>query len=249
MTFVGTAVLCLAAFGGGALNAVAGGGSFLTFPALVFTGAPPITANATGTVALLPGYVSGTWGFKEDLRAPPGLSLPLLLALSVAGGAAGATLLLVTPAPAFRRLVPWLLLAATALFALAPRLVRAARTERPGRGRAMAGVLLVSLYGGYFNGGLGVLLLALFALLGHEDLNAMNGLKNLASAALSAVAVAFYAAGGIVLWREGVLMMAGTTAGGYLGARAARRIPAPWLRAAIIATGLAMAAIFFVRSR
>jgi uncharacterized protein len=249
MTFVGTAVLCLAAFGGGALNAVAGGGSFLTFPALVFTGAPPITANATGTVALLPGYVSGTWGFKEDLRAPPGLSLPLLLALSVAGGAAGATLLLVTPAPAFRRLVPWLLLAATALFALAPRLVRAARAERPGRGRAMAGVLLVSLYGGYFNGGLGVLLLALFALLGHEDLNAMNGLKNLASAALSAVAVAFYAAGGIVLWREGVLMMAGTTAGGYLGARAARRIPAPWLRAAIIATGLALAAIFFVRSR
>jgi uncharacterized membrane protein YfcA len=264
MTFVGAAVLCLAAFAGGALNAVAGGGSFLTFPALVFTGAPPITANATGTVALLPGYVSGTWGFKDDLRAPPGLSLPLLLALSVAGGAGGATLLLVTPAPAFRRLVPWLLLAATALFAAAPRLVRAAR-ERPvgpegssakrcgvegaGRGRAVAGVLLVSLYGGYFNGGLGVLLLALFALLGHEDLNAMNGLKNLASAALSAVAVAFYAAGGIVLWREAILMMAGTIAGGYLGARAARHIPAPWLRAAIIATGVVLAAIFFVRSR
>ncbi|MFL5262461.1 MAG: sulfite exporter TauE/SafE family protein [Myxococcales bacterium] len=263
MTFVGAAVLCLAAFAGGALNAVAGGGSFLTFPALVFTGAPPITANATGTVALLPGYVSGTWGFKDDLRAPPGLSLPLLLALAVAGGAAGATLLLVTPAPAFRRLVPWLLVAATALFAAAPRLVRAARepvrperssakrcgVEGAGRGRAIAGVLLVSLYGGYFNGGLGVLLLALFALLGHDDLNAMNGLKNLASAALSAVAVAFYAAGGIVRWREAILMMAGTIAGGYLGARAARRIPPPCLRAAIIATGVIMAAVFFVRSR
>ena len=263
MTFAGAAVLCLAAFAGGALNAVAGGGSFLTFPALVFTGAPPLAANATGTVALLSGYVSGAWGFKEDLRAPPGLSLPLLLALAVVGGAAGATLLLLTPAPAFRRLVPWLLLVATALFAAAPRLVRAAREspaspersgaqrgglEGAGRGRAIAGVLLVSLYGGYFNGGLGVLLLALFALLGHEDLNAMNGLKNLASAALSAVAVAFYAAGGLVLWREALLMTAATTAGGYLGARAARRIPAPWLRAGVVATGLAMAAIFFLRS-
>ncbi len=248
MTPAALAVLSLAAFGGGALNAVAGGGSFLTFPALVFGGAPPLAANATGTVALLPGYASGTWGFREDLRAPPGLSLRALLLLSLAGGAAGAALLLATPAPAFRRIVPWLLLAATALFALAPRLVRAARRGRPGRRGAAAGVLLVSVYGGYFNGGLGVLLLALFALLGHEDLNAMNGLKNLLSLALGAIAVALYAAGGVVLWREAAVMMAGTTVGGYLGARAARRIPAPVLRGGIVATGLVMAALFFLRA-
>jgi uncharacterized membrane protein YfcA len=243
-----TLLLLAAAFGGGALNAVAGGGSFLTFPALVFTGVAPLAANATGTVALLPGYLSGTWGFREDLRPPPGFSLRALVALSVAGGAGGAALLLVTPPAAFRRIVPWLLLAATALFWLAPRLLRAARSERAGRAGAVAGVLAVSAYGGYFNGGLGVLLLALFALLGQTDLNAMNGLKNLLSAVLSAMAVALYAWGGLVVWREGLVMMAGTIAGGYLGARLARRIPGRWLRAAILATGLALAAVFFLRT-
>jgi uncharacterized protein len=249
VTWFALAVLSLAAFAAGALNAVAGGGSFLTFPALVLTGAPPITANATGTVALLPGYAAGAWGFREDLRPPPGLSLGALLALSVAGGAAGAALLLLTPGAAFRRIVPWLLLLATALFALAPRLVRAARRERTGRAGAVAGVLLVSLYGGYFNGGLGVLLLALFALLGQDDLSAMNGLKNLLSAALAAIAVALYASGGVVLWREALVMMAGTSAGGYLGARLARRIPAPALRVGIVGTGLVMSALFFARGR
>ncbi|ABC81948.1 sulfite exporter TauE/SafE family protein [Anaeromyxobacter dehalogenans] len=256
MSLAEAALLSAAAFGAGALNAVAGGGSFLTLPALVVVGASPIVANATGTVALLPGYLSGTWGFREDIRPPPGLSLRALLLLGLAGGAAGAALLLLTPAPAFRRLVPWLLLAATALFALAPRLLRAARGEAahaaqdaagsPARWAA-AGVLAVSAYGGYFNGGLGVLLLALFALLGQTDLNAMNGLKNLLSAALAAIAVALYAAGGLVRWPEAALMTAGATAGGYLGARVARHIPGAWLRRGIVATGLAMAAAFFAR--
>jgi uncharacterized protein len=241
-------LLTAAAFAGGALNAVAGGGSFLTFPALVFTGAAPIAANATGSVALLPGYVSGAWGFREELRPPPGLSARALLALGVLGGAAGATLLLLTPAPAFRRLVPWLLLGATALFALAPRILGAARGGGLRRTGAITGVLLVSVYGGYFNGGLGVLLLALFALAGETSLNAMNGMKNLLSAVLGAIAAALYASGGIVLWREGVVMMAGTTAGGYLGARLARRLPAPVLRAGIIAVGLGMSAVFFARA-
>ncbi len=243
------ALLSSAAFVAGALNAVAGGGSFLTLPALVLTGAAPLAANATGTFALLPGYLSGTWGFREELRPPPGLSFPALLALGAAGGALGAALLLLTPAPAFRRIVPWLLLAATALFAAAPRLLRAARAGggAGARGAAM-GVLAVSVYGGYFNGGLGVLLLALFAVLGQTNLNAMNGLKNLLSAVLSAIAVGLYAFGGIVLWREGALMMVGSIAGGYLGARAARRVPGAWLRGGIVATGLLMAALFWLRA-
>lgn len=249
-----------AAFLAGALNAVAGGGSFLTLPALVLAGAAPITANATGTVALLPGYLSGTWGFREDLRPPPGLSMRTLLVVGVAGGALGAGLLLLTPGGAFRRIVPWLLLVATALFGFSPRLVRAARQDgAAGRGRptpdrrafpgpgAVAGLLAVSVYGGYFNGGLGVMLLALFALLGQTDLNGMNGLKNLLSAVLSGMAVVLYAAGGLVLWPEALLMMAGTTAGGYLGARLARRIPGSWLRRGIVVIGLAMAVLFFLR--
>ncbi|MDA8444417.1 sulfite exporter TauE/SafE family protein [Paracidovorax valerianellae] len=243
------ALLLAAAFVAGALNAVAGGGSFLTLPALAFTGVPPVMANATGTVALLPGYAAGAWGFREDVQAPPGLSMGWLVALSLLGGAAGAGLLLVTPEAAFRRAVPWLLLAATALFAMAPLLRRwtAGAHSAPSPARAVVGVLAVSVYGGYFNGGLGILLLALFGLLGSMPLHAMNGLKNLVSALLTAIAVAVYAAGGLVLWPQALGMMVAATAGGYGGARLARRIPAPWLRAGIVATGLGMAAAFFWR--
>ncbi|CAN7253857.1 sulfite exporter TauE/SafE family protein [Acidovorax sp. LjRoot66] len=242
-----TALLLTAAFVAGALNAVAGGGSFLTLPALVFTGMPPVVANATGTVALLPGYLAGAWGFREDTAPPPGLSMRLLVALSLAGGAAGAALLLVTPEATFRRVVPWLLLAATALFAFGPWLRQRLAGGVPSTPKAVAGVLAVAAYGGYFNGGLGILLLALFGLLGQTNLHAMNGLKNWVSALLTAMAVAIYAAGGVVLWPQALVMMLAATAGGYGGARLARRIPAQWLRGGIVATGLVMAALFFWR--
>ncbi|EJE54399.1 putative permease [Acidovorax sp. CF316] len=242
-----TALLLTAAFVAGALNAVAGGGSFLTLPALVFTGVPPVVANATGTVALLPGYLAGAWGFREDTAPPPGLSMRLLVALSLAGGAAGAALLLVTPEATFRRVVPWLLLAATALFAFGPWLRQRLAGGAPSTPKAVAGVLAVAAYGGYFNGGLGILLLALFGLLGQTSLHAMNGLKNWVSALLTAIAVAIYAAGGMVLWPQALVMMLAATAGGYGGARVARHIPAQWLRGGIVATGLVMAGVFFWR--
>ncbi|RYF73981.1 MAG: sulfite exporter TauE/SafE family protein [Comamonadaceae bacterium] len=247
------AVLLAAAFVAGALNAVAGGGSFLTLPALVLTGVPPVMANATGTVALLPGYLAGAWGFREDWQAPPGLSLRRLLVLSLMGGALGAALLLMTSESAFRRIVPWLLLAATAMFALGPRLRAWAAPavdsapRPPSALKASLGMLAVSVYGGYFNGGLGILLLALFGLLGQTQLNAMNGMKNLVSAVLTAIAVLIYAAGGVVLWPQALMMMVAATLGGYGGARVARRIPAAWLRAGIVVTGLVMAALFFWR--
>ncbi len=242
-----TALLLAAAFLAGALNSVAGGGSFLTLPALVFTGVPPVVANATGTVALLPGYIAGAWGFREDTAAPPGLSMRLLVVLSLLGGAAGAALLLLTSNAAFNRIVPWLLLAATALFAFGPQLRSRLAGGTPSTSRATVGVLAVAAYGGYFNGGLGILLLALFGLLGQTNLNAMNGLKNWVSALLTAIAVLIYAAGGLVQWREALLMMVAATLGGYVGARVARRIPANWLRAGIVLTGLVMSALFFSR--
>ncbi len=243
-------LLLLAAFGAGTLNAVAGGGSFLTLPALVFVGLPPVVANATGTVALLPGYISGAWGFREDLQAPPGLTLTRLAILSLAGGAAGAVLLLVTDDRTFRVLIPWLLLAATALFAVGPAIMRRTRTQAgsaPSTSRAGIGVLLVSVYGGYFNGGLGILLLALFGLLGQSNLHAANGSKNVVSALLTAIAVLVYAAGGLVAWPQALVMAVAATAGGYVGARVARRLPPPLLRAGIVGIGLVMAAIFFIR--
>ena len=240
-------LLLLAAFFAGALNSVAGGGSFLTLPALVFVGVPPVVANATGTVALLPGYAAGAWGFREDTQAPPGLSMARLIVLSLIGGAVGAGLLLVTSNETFSVVVPWLLLVATLLFALGPRLREWTAGGKPSTAKATVGVLVVAAYGGYFNGGLGILLLALFGVLGQTRLNAMNGLKNLVSALLTAIAVAVYAAGGVVNWRYALLMMVAATAGGYIGARVARRIPALWLRWGIVATGLVMTAIFFWR--
>ena len=242
-----TALLLTAAFVAGALNSVAGGGSFLTLPALVFVGVPPVVANATGTVALLPGYAAGAWGFREDTQAPPGLSMARLVVLSLVGGALGAGLLLVTSNDTFSIVVPWLLLVATVLFALGPKLREWTAGGKPSTAKATAGVLVVAAYGGYFNGGLGILLLALFGLLGQTQLNAMNGLKNLVSALLTAIAVAVYAAGGVVNWRYALLMMVAATAGGYIGARVARRIPALWLRWGIVATGLVMTGIFFLR--
>ncbi len=241
------ALLLSAAFVAGALNAVAGGGSFLTLPALVFVGVPPVVANATGTVALLPGYAAGAWGFREDTAPPPGLSMRLLVALSLIGGAAGAALLLVTSNEMFAIIVPWLLLVATILFAFGPQLRELLAGGKPSTTKATIGVLAVAVYGGYFNGGLGILLLALFGLLGQTQLNAMNGLKNLVSTLLTAIAVAVYAYGGVVNWRYALLMMLAATAGGYIGARVARRIPAQWLRWGIVATGLVMTGIFFAR--
>lgn len=241
------ALLLTAAFVAGALNAVAGGGSFLTLPALVFTGVPPVVANATGTVALLPGYMAGAWGFKDDTAPPPGLSMRLLVTLSLIGGAAGAALLLVTPDATFRLVVPWLLLVATALFAFGPSLRKRLAGGKPSTPKATLSVLVVAAYGGYFNGGLGILLLALFGLLGQTNLNAMNGLKNWVSALLTAIAVAIYAAGGVVLWQQALMMMVAATAGGYGGARVARKLPANVLRWGIVATGLVMAAVFFWR--
>ena len=243
------ALLLGAAFVAGALNAVAGGGSFLTLPALVFVGVPPVVANATGTVALLPGYLAGAWGFREDLAPPPSLSLRAVVLLSLVGGSAGAGLLLLTSDSVFQRIVPWLLLVATALFALAPQL-RAWSGHQgtaPAAWKAARGMLGVAAYGGYFNGGLGILLLALLGLLGQTQLNAMNGMKNLVSALLTAIAVGIYAAGGIVQWRLALLMMVAATLGGYGGARVARRLPATVLRWGIVATGLVMAGLFFAR--
>ena len=243
-------IILAAAFFAGALNAVAGGGSFLTLPALVFTGIPPVVANATGTVALLPGYVAGAWGFREDMEAPPSLSMREVVFLSLLGGAAGAALLLVTPDVTFRAVVPWLLLAATAVFAFGPQLRQWAGASAHGPvsfWKSRLSMLAVAVYGGYFNGGLGILLLALFGLLGQTRLNAMNGMKNLVSALLTSIAVVIYAVGDVVAWHQALIMMVAATLGGYLGARVARRLPATWLRWGIVVVGLVMAGVFFWR--
>ncbi|AWK88927.1 sulfite exporter TauE/SafE family protein [Azospirillum thermophilum] len=241
-------LLLTAAFLAGAMNAVAGGGSFLTLPALIYAGVPPVAANATGTVALLPGYASGVYGYRHDLEPVGEVGLVTLSAVSLVGGLAGAALLLVTPDAVFRGIVPWLLLVATALFAFGgPLAARLRSVGLHGTGALLATLFAVSVYGGYFNGGLGILLLAQLSLFGMTNLNAMNGLKNLFSAVLTAIAVVAYAAGGAVDWPKAALMVVAAVAGGYAGARVGRRIPPKALRGGIIAVGLTMSALFFLK--
>lgn len=245
-----TILLTSAAFLAGALNAVAGGGTFLTFPALVFLGVPPISANATSTVAVLPGYIGSALAFRRDIGPAGSTGVFGLVVAALAGGLVGAGLLLVTPSKVFSGIVPWLLLLATALFAAGPRIT--AWTRRRGHGAAgrlatLIAVFAVSVYGGYFNGGLGILLLAVFGLLGLRDLNHMNGLKNLLSAVLAVVSSVTFAVAGIVAWREAALMAAAAMLGGYAGGWAARRVRPDWLRIGIVAVGLVMSGLFFVR--
>jgi len=208
---------------------------------------PPVMANATATVTALPGYIGSAWGFRHEVRAEGALSLRAMLALAVAGGLAGAFLLTVTSNDAFEVMVPWLLLAATLLFAFAPRLIPHLAAAGFGPTTSAAIIIGASIYGGYFNGGLGILLLAAFSLMGFTDLHAMNGLKNILSALLSTASALTLALAGLVAWENALLLAASATAGGFLGAHFARRLPdTPWLRAGIVVIGLAMTAAFFL---
>jgi uncharacterized membrane protein YfcA len=243
-------LLVVAAFAAGVLNAVAGGGSFLTFPALVFTGVPPIVANATSALAVSPGYAGSTLGFKTELQALPRLRLQREMGISALGGVLGALLLLVTPASVFLGLVPALLLFATVLFAIGPRLAArsaqgAETSDSPWR---EPGLLVVAIYGGYFNGGLGILLMALYTLTGEGRIHTVNALKNLNSLVLSLLSVVAFVVAGVIAWPQGLAMMVAATAGGFWGARWSKRLPVLWVRRGVIATGLVMSAVFFVRA-
>jgi hypothetical protein len=247
-------LLALAAFAAGVLNAIAGGGSFLTFPALVFTGVPPIAANATSALAVSPGYLGSVWGFRSELQALDPRLLRREALLAAVGGLCGAGLLLVTPAKVFSGLVPWLLLFATVLFAAGPHLAQWGRRtdangiESSGLARwRLPGLLLVSVYGGYFNGGLGILLMALYTLTGEARIHTANALKNFNSFVLSILSVVAFAVAGAIVWPQAVLMMVCASAGGFAGARLARRLPASWVRGLVIATGLVMSVAFFQR--
>lgn len=233
------------------LNAIAGGGSFLTFPALVFTGVPPIVANATSALAVSPGYLGSTLGFRPELREQPVQRLRRESMIAAVGGVAGALLLLVTPARLFAGIVPWLLLFATALFAAGPWIAGRAKASAAGAaGLArwrVPGLVAVSVYGGYFNGGLGILLMALYTVTGESRLNTVNALKNLNSLVLSWLSVAAFVIAGAIAWPQGILMMVAATAGGFFGARWSKRLPVAWVRRGVIVTGLVMSAVFFSR--
>lgn len=243
-------LLCLAGTAAGLLNAVAGGGTFLSLPALIYVGVPPVAANATATLSALPGYLSSAWGFRGDMRAEGALGFRTIVGLAVLGSILGALLLIVTPGETFLWIVPWLLLLATAIFAAGPMLLNVLKRHGAGAaGPVLSGaaILAVSIYGGYFNGGLGIMLLATFGLLGHADLHGMNGLKSVLSALLSLVSATAFVWAELIAWEQALVMAASAMAGGYVGARLSRRIVrTDLLRGFITLVGASMTVAFFV---
>jgi len=242
------AILAAAAFSAGVLNTIAGGGTFLSFPALVYVGVPPVVANATSAVAVFPGYLGGALGFRYELRGFDQRPLFRMTLTTLAGGTVGSGLLLISSNQAFSLVVPFLLLLATLTFLYGDRVrTWAASKARVPSAHGSAELFAVSVYGGYFNGGLGIVLLALFALWGMEDIHKMNALKNGLSFALSAISVAIFATAGFVEWPHAILMMVAATAGGYAGAPLARALPKHVVRGLIALIGFGMRAIFFSR--
>lgn len=242
------ALLFVAGILAGILNAVAGGGTFITFPALVFIGVPPVLANATSTVAALPGYLAAAIGFRRDIAAIEDAPLIRLTGLTLLGGIVGSGLLLVSSNEVFSFLVPFLLLIATVVFYWSePIRLRAARWRSVVTPFGLGTLLPMTIYGGYFNGGLGIIMLAVFAMWGMSDLHQMNGLKSWLSFALSAIAMLVFALGGKILWGPAAVMALGTILGGYTGPMLARRMPRKTLKLLIAIVGFGMTAIFFGR--
>jgi uncharacterized membrane protein YfcA len=248
--------LCASAFAAGAVNALAGGGTLLTFPALLAVpNVNAVMANATSTVALVPGSLAGAWGFRREL-AGASHWVRLLIWPSVIGGAIGSILVVCLPEKYFARLVPWLILTATMLFMFQPVLAKTVglgrHHESPGRfyrTMLIAFQFLVAVYGGYFGAGIGILMLAALALMGLDDINRMNAVKVFLAATINGVAVAVFALSGTVHWQFAGAMAVAAAAGGYCGAHYGRRIPKEIVRWIVIAIGFALAVHYFVQQQ
>lgn len=238
--------LVCAAFAGGAINSVAGGGSFLTFPALLFAGVPAIPANATNNTAMWLGVLASARGYKEEIRTYRPLIVPALL-VSVVGSIAGAILLLHTPARIFERMIPWLLLFATIVFAISPLLTRGRPQRHVHSPFQLVLQFFVSIYGGYFGAGMGILMLAILSLSALPNINAMNGVKNLLSLTINGVAVVPFLIAGVIHWPIALLMAVFAMTGGYAGARFFRRVPSKMTRVVVLAIGAGMSAYFFFK--
>jgi uncharacterized protein len=250
--------LFFAALVGGAVNSVAGGGSFISFPALLFTGIAPIPANATNTVALWPGTAASALAYRNAFTSDTRPLLPPLLGTCIVGGVLGAVILLRTPPATFLHLIPWLLLVATLLFVFSSRMtswIRSRAGHAPGdrklpRGLFFAGLLIqlvIAMYVGYFGAGTGILVLALLALLGMENIHAMNGMKTVLVTVANGVAIVTFISARVIVWPQALLMIVGAALGGYGGAYLAQKMNAQHVRRLVIAIGFAMAAYFFWR--
>ena len=249
-----TAIILIAALLAGAINSIAGGGTLLSFPALVWLGRDPILANATNAVAMWPASLAGAFGFRREL-ATARRWLLLLILPSLAGGGLGAWLLLWTPTSTFERIVPFLILGATLLLATQEMITKqlgvlAHRHENPTRGWVafvFVFQFLVGLYGGYFGAGMGILMLAALGLIGLSDIHQMNGLKNVLAVGINGIAAIYFALSDAVIWRDALILTIGTVAGAFLGAGVARRLGRKFVRGFVVVIGVVMTVALLIR--
>ena len=253
MTVLDLLLAGLAAVAGGFVNAIAGGGTLITFPMLTAVGVPPVIANVTNTVALCPGYVGGAFAQRRDLQGQ-GKRMRMLLPSGILGGITGGVLLLSTSDATFRKLIPYLILTAVVLLAFQDRLRSAVMARMSGSGSShpheawsIPPLFLAAVYGGYFGAGLGVIMLAILGLVLDDSLTRLNALKQSLSFVINIAAVVFFLFSGKVLWTAAAVMAVGALAGGVLGGRVASWIQPIVLRWIVIAVGLIVALIYFVR--
>jgi uncharacterized membrane protein YfcA len=233
----------------GAMNALAGGGSFVTLPALIAAGVPPVLANTSSTVALFPGGLASAWAYRDGLQPVGAVPLRALLAATLCGGLAGALLLLRTPSASFAAVLPWLLLVASIALAFGRRIGAALRARVRIHAHAVLAVqFLLGIYGGYFGGAVGIMMMAMWGLLDGRDIKHLNAPRTLMVSAANAVAVLAFIAAGAVRWPETLAMLAGAVVGGYGGAHAGRRTPARAVRALTLLATAAITLAFFVKT-
>ncbi len=243
----------------GGINALAGGGSFLAFPALLFAGVPPINANATCTLALLPGGIGSIWAYRADFDAPRKILLTMS-AISFVGGLLGAIIMLKTPPGIFVKLIPYLILSATLIFAFGNRLTGAFLANRLVKGDGAPSVpenmplgsvlfqLIIAVYGGYFGAGMGIVILAGLSILGMTKIHSMNALKVVLSSIINFIAAVAFVLAGVIYWREVSIMAVGGIIGGILAAKVSQKLPAILVKRLIIGVGLILTVAFFFKS-
>lgn len=253
MVIFNIVLLFTAAFIGGALNSVAGGGSFFSFPALLLVGLDPKTANATNAVALWPGSAASVGAYRRELRSQQ-QAVKLLAGVSLVGGLLGALLLLITPPDVFRLLLPYLMLGATLLFTLSPRITAYVRradvksstpSDNHMRNIFLQGI--ISIYGGFFGGGIGIMMLAVLGLMGLDNIHEMNALKTLLATLINGIAVVTFTIARAVAWPQALLMAVGAILGGYLGAAVARRLNPKLVRTFVIVVGFSLSIYLFLQ--
>jgi uncharacterized membrane protein YfcA len=232
----------------GLINSVAGGGSFLTFPTLVFLGVPSVIANATSTVALFPGVLASAWAYRTDFQRLEKIPVKPAVIVSIGGGIAGALMLLFTAQTTFDAIIPWILLMATAALAFGPKVSRVLNKRfRLGPGTLIFLQFFVAIYGGYFGGAVGIIMLAVWSMAGLRDVHAMNAGRTLLGGVMNAAAVVCFVIAGKIWWLQSAVLLIAAVAGGYTGARFARRMDPAIIRIVVIAISLTVTILFFVR--